>query len=97
MPDVIEFNRMIHINQFLNSKICNKIIENHESKSDFRQQLMKRIKKRFNIDQFLNSKCARKLLNFIDILVTLFGLFYATIRYRCKMKNDRQEINATKI
>ena len=39
---------------------CNKIIEKHESKSDFKQQLMKRIKKRVNIDQFLNPKYARK-------------------------------------
>ena len=29
-------------------------------KSDFKHQLMKRIKKRVNIDQFLNSKNARK-------------------------------------
>ena len=42
------------------SIICNKIIEKHESKSDFKQQLMKRIKKRVNIDQFLNSKYAKK-------------------------------------
>ena len=48
------------------------------------------IKKRVNIDPFLNSKYARKSKNFIDILVFLFGLFYATIRYGCKMKNDRQ-------
>ena len=58
---------------------------------------MKRIKKRVNIDQFLNSLNARKSKNFIVILVILFGLFYATIRYGCKMKNDRQEINAIKI
>ena len=71
-----------------------KIIESYESKSDFKQQLMKRIKKRVKIDQFLNSIYARKSKNFIDIL---FGLFYATIRYGCKMKNDREEINAIKI
>ena len=58
---------------------------------------MKRIKKRVNIDQFLNSLNARKSKNFINILVILFGLFYATKRYGCKMKNDRQEINAIKI
>ena len=57
---------------------------------------MKRIKKRVNIDQFLNSKYARKSYKFIDILVILFGTFDATIRYGCKMKNDRQEINAIK-
>ena len=45
---------------------------------------------RVNIDQFLNSKYARKSKNFIDIFVFLFGLFYATIRYGCKKKNDRQ-------
>ena len=43
-----------------------------------------------NIDQFLNSKYARKSKKFIDILVFLFGLFYATIRYGCNVKNDRQ-------
>ena len=58
---------------------------------------MKRIKKRVNIDQFLNSKYARESLSFMDILVTLFGLFDATIRYGCKMKNDRPETNVTKI
>ena len=42
------------------SIIGNKIIENCESKSDFKQQLMKRIKIRVDIDQFLNSKYARK-------------------------------------
>ena len=36
------------------------MIEKHESKSNFKQQLMKRIKKRVKIDQFLNSKYARK-------------------------------------
>ena len=42
-------------------------------------------------------KICKKIIEFIDILVILFGLFYATIRYGCKMKNDRQEKNATKI
>ena len=55
---------------------------------------MKRIKKEVNIDQFLNSNNARK---FNDIPVFLFGLFYATIRCGCKMKNDRQGKNAIKI
>ena len=39
MPDVIEFNKMIHINQVLKSKICNKIIENH-CKSDYGQNFV---------------------------------------------------------
>ena len=34
-------------------------MENHEIKSDFKQQLMKRIKKRVNIDQFLLIKCKK--------------------------------------
>ena len=50
----------------------------------------KRIKKRVNIDQFLSSKFARKSMIFIDIFVFLIGLFYATIRSGCKMKNDTQ-------
>ena len=29
MPDVIEFNKMIHINQVLSSKIGNEIIKNY--------------------------------------------------------------------
>ena len=49
-------------------------------------KFMKQIKKRVNKDQFLNSKYARKSKNFIDILVFLFGLFYATIRYGFEMK-----------
>ena len=34
MPDVIEFNKMIHINQILSSKLGKEIIENY-CKSDF--------------------------------------------------------------
>ena len=66
-------------------------------------KLIKRIKKRVNLDQFLNSKYARKSKNFIDtqrilsiLSVFLFDLFYATIRCGCKMRNDRQWINAIK-
>ena len=51
---------------------------------------MKRIEKRVKIDQFFNSKYVRKCKNFIDILVFLFGLFYATIRYKSRTKNDTQ-------
>ena len=47
-----------------------------------------------NIDQFLNSIYARKSLNFIDVLVFLFGLLGDTKRYGCKIKNDKQWINA---
>ena len=34
MPDVIDFNKLLNINQILSSKICNEIIENHW-KSDY--------------------------------------------------------------
>ena len=41
-------------------------------------------------------KIWRKIIKFIDILVLLF-VFYATLRYRCEMKNDRQRLKAIKI
>ena len=44
MPDVKEIIKMIHINQVLNSKICNKTIENH-CKSDYGQNLVNKPKK----------------------------------------------------
>ena len=46
------------------------------------------------IDQFLNSIYARKSLNFIDVLVFLFGLLGDTIHYGCKMKNHKYWIKA---
>ena len=48
------------------------------------------------IDQFLNSIYARKSLNFIDVLVFLFGLLGDTNHYGygCKIKNDKYWIKA---
>ena len=55
---------------------------------------MNKIKKRVNIDQFLNSKYARKH-RILSIFLSLFGFFYATIRYEYNtllmyIKDDRQ-------
>ena len=53
MPDVIEFNKMIHINQILSSKFGNEIIKSY-CKSDFAKSYVTN-QKRVRINQNLMS------------------------------------------
>ena len=73
------------------SIICKKIIEKHESKSNFKQQLMKPIKKMVNIDQFLNSRSvmtisSRAVPKFVSLVVFVSAQYMARVnRNRARM------------
>ena len=49
------------------------------------------------VNQILSNNLSRKGLEFYRYFRLFIWSFYATIRYGCKMKNDRQETNAIKI